>query len=286
MIPLGEIDLSRLNGQLQMLQDALVGAGQPGDMQIIVKDEARLLAMEISNSLGPSSKEIGERRIRSDMKSVFMDMPPFQFQGNKTGQGSIHWLVATPKKLFGVGLDDYEPNLSISGMKDRLREHQVIRVGVSAQVTRQGLRKKQTYLGQRGKQRMVQINRIMVPRGQTAALAKDIADKKVGRLRATFAYAANLLGQTRIPAWIKKHFETVAANGRAIFDGSKLNDKQAPTIVFGSAAPGIENFEGIVLEAIDRRESKLYTRISGIIHGYSTAWKAGLPLRTTAQTTP
>lgn len=276
MITIDSISLDRFNGQIALLQEALVGAGGDGDLHTIVKNVGADLAMTISDSLGPKSKKSGESYIRGDVRTVFSDGPNQIFPVKQRGKGSMVWLFAKSDILSGVEKENFMPGLSESGMSKTLRDRQVSRVGVSAETTRKGAMQKRTLIGSRGKQKVYRINRILVQRGRTESLAKAIASKRSGRLRATFAYAAHMLGRTRISPWIRDKFSSVAADGAAIFDQSKLNDKAAPMLSFGGSAPGlIENFEGLVLEAIDKAADRLYQVSSAIIHGYAKDYESG-----------
>jgi len=273
MVTLASIDLSGFNGLIAMTQEALIGAGQDGDLQTIVKNVGADLAMEISNSLGPRSKEVGEATIRKDLRTLFQELPPHVFSGTRSGAGNMVWLTASPNRLWGVEMDDYQPSASESDMRDSMRANPSQRVGISSKFYRPGRQMKQKVLGQHGRQGVIQINRIMVERGRIDALSKDIAAKRVGRLRAMFAYAAHMLGRKRIPGWIKSKFESVRADGTAIFDQTKLQNKSAPILTFGASAPGlIENFEERIFGSVERASSKLYNTISALIHGYAHDW--------------
>lgn len=275
MIPLASIDLSRFNGNIAMIQEALIGAGGDGDLQILVANAGAELAMTISDSLGPKSKPAAEAYVRQDVRSVFQDGPNQIFPIDQRGSGDMTWLFAKSDMLFGVLTENFQPSLSESGMQSTLRNRQLNRVGVSSEVSRSGVIKARTILGQRGKQRVVRLNRILVQRGRTASLAKSITNKRVGRLRATFAYAAHQLGRERIQKWIKDKFDQVSEDGSAIFNPMKLQNKEAPTLEFGGRAPGlIENFEGKILEAVDKASDRLANIASALIHGYAKDWES------------
>jgi hypothetical protein len=255
----------------------LVGAGGNGDLQTIVKNVGADLAMTISNSLGPKSKQKGESYIRRDAKSVFMDRPSQVIQEPKRGLKDMIWFMATPKNVLGVEKQNWQMSIGVGGMQTVMRTtRKSFRVGVSSSVSRVGARPFATKLGTRGRQSVRRVERIVVQRGNVGDYVEAISKNRVGRLRATFAYTASMLGKTRISPWIKDKFASVSSDGAAIFDQSKLNDNVAPSLSFGGSAPGlIENFEGMVLEAIDRAADQLYQVTSAIIHGYAKDYESG-----------
>lgn len=267
MNPTVMIDLSGLNGQLLALQDALVGAGQDGDLSTVIKGEGRLLAMEVSTQLGPKEKARGEAKVYQAVKQTFAPGPETVFEASKRngrgGDSGLTWLYAGPDFLVGVPMENLQPGLSATQAREQQR-------GLNQKVSGNAW----TKIGRRGKQAVMKWNRIILNRAAFDRLVRD-KNTRVGRMRATFAYAAHLLGQSRIPGWISRHFDKVAADGAALYDATKLNDRTAPALAFGSRVPGIENFQEQIDRAVDNRFAKLTVRIAGLIQNYSADWKAG-----------
>jgi len=277
METLAVIDLSGLNGQLQDLQDALIGAGQDGDLVTIVKDEGRLLAWEISKQLGPQEKSRGEAKVYQDAKRTYAPGPLQAFPQSKRngagGDSGLSWLYAGPEFLVGAEQENIQPNLTATAMRQ-------------AQAANKARIKGKAWLdiGRRGKQAVLKWNRIIVTRGAFDSFVRS-KNARVGRMRATFAYAAHMLGQGRIPGWISRHFQKVATDGRAIYDASKLQNKVAPSLQFGSGAPGIDNFTEMIENGVERRTHLLSAKIGAIIASYSADWKAGRKVSRKTRTT-
>lgn len=261
------IDLSGLNGQFQAYQDALIGAGQDGDLQLIVKDEGRLLAWDISKALGPRKKSRGEAKVYQDAKRTYAPGPLVAFPQSKRqgagGDAGLTWLYAGPTFLVGVEHENLQPNLSDTAMRQEQAANNQRTKG-----------KAWLAIGRRGKQAVMKWNRVIVTRGAFNSFVRS-KNERVGRMRATFAYAAHMLGQSRIPGWIARHFQKVAADGRAIYNPEKLQNKVAPALQFGSGAPGIENFTELIENSVERRSQMLAAKIGAIIAGYSADWKSG-----------
>jgi hypothetical protein len=261
------IDLSGLNSQFQALQDALIGAGQDGDLQTIVKDEGRLLSWEISKQLGPQEKARGEAKVYQDAKRTYAPGPLQAFPQSKrngaSGDSGLTWLYAGPTFLVGAEMENIQPNLSATAMrKDQATNKK--RITGKAWLD----------IGRRGKQAVLKWNRVIVTRGAFDSFVRS-KEERVGRMRATFAYAAHMLGHSRIPGWISRHFQKVSTDGRAIYDASKLQNKVAPSLQFGSGAPGIDNFTDMIVNGVERRSHLMSAKIAGIIAGYSADWRSG-----------
>lgn len=267
MTPTATIDLSGLNGLIYDFQDALIGAGEDGDLPKTVKDQGRLLAWEASTQLGPKKESRGEAKVLADVKQTFAPGPVEVFEFSKRqgagGDSGLTWLYSGPDFLVGVPQENLQPAMSATTMRSKQRE-----------LNEQVKGKAWTQIGKRGKQVVMKWNRIVVKRSAFESLLK-MKNKRVGRMRATFAYAAHRLGMDRIPRWISRHFETVAADGAAIYNDAKLNDRTAPSIEFGSSVPGIENFTEQINNAVDRRFHLLTAKIQNIISGYAGDCSAG-----------
>ena len=263
-----DINLTGLNQLIFELNDVLLGAGGgDGDLAKTIHGEARLLAWEISKALGPAVKSMGEDNVLRDAKKTFAPGPVEVFEMSKRngrgGDSGLTWLYAGPDFLVGVPPENLQLGLSAPAMR---RQHQDLKTKINGNAWAR--------IGKRGKQVIQKWNRIIVKRAAFDSFVRA-KNARVGRLRATFAYAAHMLGQKRIPSWISRHFNQVAAEGRAIYDQSKLNDRVAPSLQFGSAAPGIANYEPIIIDAIETGTYKIAAKIQDIIHGYAEDWKAG-----------
>ena len=271
-----EIDLTGLTKFNSQLFGALLGTGQGGigDAHQFVKTEAGQLAWDISNQFGPKTKAQGDKKIDADARKVFFtlqsksggDVPVWT--GAKAGSGDIQWLFASPNRKYIVGADrdDVHPRMGVAGMKE-----------ISKRASRdRGPRWKDTGT-KRGNYRVMLINRLIVSGTSFARFVRE-QSKKVGLLRASFAYAASkLVTSKRIPQWISNHFGSKAL-GRAIFDPDKLNHPTFPSVAFGSTAKGVVSNPYIVdkiARAVEKRKHLAASKIKKVIKGYTYDWNTG-----------
>jgi hypothetical protein len=281
MFTLETIDISGLGRSLNGLSNALVGTGQTGALAMLVRTEVRQLAWEISNELGPKTLEKASAKMEKDLKKVFHPAANSRtgeayelFEGKQAGNGDTRWLYAGPNFLVGISPDDYVPGLSADQMQtiyNNLRH------------TDRGIAWPQK--GIRGKQHVIILNRLLVAKQRFKEFLK-LKINRLGRLRAIFAYSAFLLGHRNIPAWIKKHFDSVSADGRAIFDVSKLSGPN-PEITFGGSAPGVQSNPHIqkkIQTAIHRREEIAHAKLRKVLMGAVYDFNTGAIYRPPAET--
>lgn len=273
MITLDQVDLSGMNFLLRGIQDALIGSGESGDARELVRQEARLLSWECSRQLSPRNQAAAKKKISRDLKSVFTALPANGFDGAQAGgEHGTRWLYAGPNYLVGVKLEDYQPEADLSTMEG---------IYNSQGRGRSSRGNRSISAGTRGRQKVTLINRVAVKKSRLNALLRKLSGR-IGRLRATFAFTAHMLGQKKVPKWISRHFDSVAADGKAVFDDSALRDPLHPSIVFGSRAPGIENFEDKIAHAVQVREKKLAARLRLILNGYAKDHREGRHVRSHA----
>jgi hypothetical protein len=235
------------------LREALIASGQSGDAAVIVKDESRRLATEISNQTPPKKKATLERKIGRDVGgnfSILTSNIPAAAQGNK----QMRWLVAGPRFLYGV-----PPSHDLrSGTADLLSIHRGLRKRGSGERT-----KKLFPLGQRGKQHVYRVNRYIVTPKAIASLRRTLA-AKIGRMKASWAATAIALGEATIPAWVRKHIPSP----KAVTDLSGLSRPASPSVLFGSRSPGVSRTGDMVRRATQVRLKKVIARIRLILNGY------------------
>lgn len=249
------IDTTGLNQLLNVLHDSMIAYGDKGSFRDLMRDQAGLLAKDISIRLGPKTQAKGVATLGKEVGKAFAEItvPVFPVAQRGNGKGPLEFLFATKKKVnYLVGVDG--ASTITAGMD-------------AAALSRQSRRNrgvKWQAVGRRGKQFVVKLNRYLVQRGRRAQLV-NLLKNRVGRMRATFAYAAHALGRTDTPGWVSRHFSTVRSEGRAIFDMGKLKDKNDPQIVFGSTAPGIQNFAEMIETSVAARSRKIADRTAAII---------------------
>ena len=72
MLSVTHIDTTALDAKLASLRAALIGAGQPGDMGKIIKDESRLLAQQIIRFTPPKNQAQGRGAVQRALVKVVM----------------------------------------------------------------------------------------------------------------------------------------------------------------------------------------------------------------------
>jgi hypothetical protein len=260
-------DLSGMNRLLGAIQGALIFNGEEADARVLTKQEARLLAWEISRKLGPKNQAKAKKGIERDVKKQFAALPSNAFDDEKAGGNiGVRWLYAGPNYLVGVSNGDYFPDAQPSAMEAIYN--------ANGRGNSDRGQKRFVIDAKRGRQTVSIVNRIMVKRARLNGFISRLVGR-VGRMRATFAYTANILGQKRIPGWVARHFQSVSADGKAIFNQEHLNHPTAPYIEFGSRAPGIHHFEEAIEEAIRIRERRMAKRLRLILEGYAKDHAAG-----------
>lgn len=286
MIQPATIDIRGLDAMMKGLQNALVGSGQDGDIHLLLKSEARALATKCSELCGPKTQERGRKRIEAAAKKVFHPMmnsktgePWSLFKGPQADGNGTRWLYAGPTFLAGVAKEDYRPDLDAVSMRQILRQDnsglgRKAWQDMGEQVTGIFTRKSK-YQASRGKQHVMILRRIAVKPAKFNALVRDLG-QRVGRMRATFAYTAAQYG-AKFPKWISDHFNSVKADGRAVFNDTKMQDPVAPAIEFGSTAPGITEpfFAGQINAAVKAREHILAEKLKKVLSGYTYDWNTG-----------
>lgn len=264
-----EYDMTGLSRFVSELSGAVFGNGQDGDIHRILKTESGQLAWDISQALGPGSKDEGDTKAMRDVKGFLTTLPAYSNLDEEqqySHYGDFTWLQAGPAFLVGINDEDNQPTASGEDALIYLRAGQ-----------KQGSRGKAYIdLGTRGRQHIKRLNRTRVSSSAFRYVARSIQDK-VGTLRASFAFAAaQLIPGKRIPAWISRHFAT-KANGRAIFNDAGLNGEN-PFLEFGSSAPGVESNSKIteaIAGQIEKRKRILQAKIKKVLRGYAYDWNTG-----------
>lgn len=269
-----EVDISGLNSLLSGISNALEGTGGDGDLATVTKQQARLLAVEISNFEGPKTQEKGEKAIlKSVKKFITPDITTFS-PTQIGGDPAYAYVSAGPNFLVSVKADDYMPNSSTSEVYKAMRDRQ--------DANPDGTGNKFTDIGKVRKtgQHIIWLDRIVSSKTAFASIINKL-NARVGRRRATFAEAANTIdpGMSHFPQWITRHFNTQP--DRVIADTTGLQNTKSPSVDFGSRAPGITDDSSLeqIRRAVKSRAKKMLVRLDRVLAGYADDSHAGRKIR-------
>jgi hypothetical protein len=256
MIAVAQINTSGLNLLMYGIQNALVGQG--ADCSSVTRNEARLLALEISKRVGPRNKSRKELNVRREVSRVFAPKPREMFSKQKQGHSNMQWLVASPQFLIGIKRDHVFTGESSN--------EQLFRAFLKAPGLSLG--KKYTRIGSHGEQAVYEMNRIMILRGAFNNFVRFV-QKRIGIMRASWVADAKKIDPMKpaaSPDWVSRH---VPGNRAQIVYLNGLKNLESPSITFGSNAVGIEKFTESIRFAVKVREKKMAARLKLIISGYA-----------------
>jgi len=258
-----EYDLRGLTRLVSALEGALFANGEDGDLQRVLKTETGHLAGDISDSLGPKSKEAADEKADRDVRRFLSDRP--KYSNLEEGQqysstADFTWLEAGPNFLVGINDEDNQLQASSDDALSFFRTGQKTGNRGKAYVD----------IGQRGKQHLYRLNRTRVSASAKRSVVRSIRDK-IGTLRASFALAASLLVPSRrFPQWVSRHLAN-QANGRGILNQAGLSNPTEPFLEFGSTSPGVESNEEIVESIrgqVQKRKRILESKLEKVLRGY------------------
>jgi hypothetical protein len=250
------IDTSRAQQQLEALHDAMVGKGM--DASSVVRDELRFLSRTIVNftpPLGPGgrvagAKKAGENAISRELDNLISQgKPKFLTEvAQKWGLKDVKGFVTRPDgSKLAIQFNDVDP--SGERLKElHLRYRSTERGKVPLQRHRDG-----TWSA-----------RVLTVQGQRAPYISRV-QSRVGRWKATWAYAAGLAG-SKFPQWISRHFPTLG--NLTVADIHGLDDPVYPVVTFGSRAPGGRRTVQRIQAAVNFRAQAMRRRIKLILSGY------------------
>ncbi len=266
MIEVESIDMSGLEFLMGGLRDALIGIGESGDAAQLTQQTGRLLAKDIADGLPPKNQQKLNKNIDRDVRKVLSPDPSyFNIKGDhqESSISGMSWISAGPNFLLGV--NDEDNMRGSGGVAYAFRKARNMNRG-----------KKYIQLGTRGHQRVQRLNRILVTSTQFN-LVKSFIKSGVGQMKASFAETYEKLGGRGVPGWIRRHFGR--NQKKHIFDGSGLSDAESPSVTFGSRAPGIANYSGLVGRSVKRREIMTAKRLERVLSGYAEDHNSGRKIR-------
>lgn len=239
----------------------------PQDSVDFVRDETARLAEECATQLARRGSAKGG--LIKDVRSVFAPLPSNAFtQQSKIDGAGMKWLSACDKCLIGVKSELYRVDSSIDDMKGMYYQNKG-----TLPTERRIILGSRTGTGRHAKggtQTIYGLQRYVVKRG---TLKKFVQTLKAhyGRLEASFAQTAQILrGKAKVNVRVSRHFPSRTN----ITEAENLANRTTPGVTFGSFAPGVENFEGIIDQALIIRTEKMFARLGLIFNGYATAMTA------------
>ncbi len=262
------IDQRRLDSMIQGVYNALIGTG--ADASEVVKDESRLLALQIMKVAQPRDRKKTGDRIASSIKSRFTELGDGFDKELSSQTGEANWYRADSKFLYGVS-----PDLDMRGANaDTLAEIYYAAHNIG------------------GKTRIVNDFNPARPSGQRKAiLAKVLARKSdinrlvtlaktaIGKLPASwFATARQIDSSASAPQWIARHLKGNQTT-KSITDLTGLRNSDSPSAAFGSKAVGVAKFNRAIQFAVNLRAKKLLARLRLILSGYSRDVSEGIKAR-------
>jgi len=258
------------------LVGALLGKGaSSGDLQNLLRVETGQMAADTSRNMPPSALGKADKQMRKQVKSVLTTSPDHSIFVRENQHNSSYpdftWLTAGPKFLIGIKDEDNQLHAT---QADAIESY---RAGVGNRgMGNSG--KSRINLGERGKQRIYQVNRILVSKSAMKGVMESIKSK-FGQLKASFARTTNeLLGTNSFPAWVTKQIPNVVSNGKSVFTDASRSSETEGFIVFGSRASGVVNnpaVNGKINSSIARRVYITKEKLAKILKGYSYDWNNG-----------
>lgn len=214
-----EANLMRFNQAMSRFDTEL--GMMPG---VVVKDQAGLLMAELVRQEGPKDLATLERNIDRDVKKKFATMPAGALTAShRQGKGFV-WLLASPYSLTGVKPERFKLEANADSLK-------------KLYYTEELAKQKYSKIGRRGKQAVVELNRIVVRKGVLQQF-KKLLKSAGGKLKASWALAWPTLQPKgrRPPKWVMRHVGGKAKGG--FINGLGFPGKATFTLI--SRATGVE----------------------------------------------
>lgn len=260
------VSVDRLVLQLDALKEALAA-----DSWDLLKDEVRALSKTLVNFVPPlrangNPKQVGENAVERDIKNLIGEAQPEFLDEVGSRYGIVDIDAEIPQKggeLLNLKWDHLDPTGA------RLSEYH--------KSYRDGHGRVPKVKGQYGEGKWKA--RVVGPPGARDAL---IAQKKlkVGRWKATWAFAAHELGAA-FPNYISRHFGQIGES--AVFDPHY--DAVNPSIVFGSRFGDNFRIAGDLKQGFNVRINAIKKRLKLIASGYAQDVAAGIRISRKADKT-
>jgi hypothetical protein len=278
-----EYDISNLSEKIAGLQGALLGRGASrGDLQTVARLQFGQLHAAIGDAIGPKEKDTAEKRITRDIKKQLTTAPEYinsawTPEKSESSHAEFTWLTAG--KGFVLGINDEDLQLKASGAEAlaMLRSGQKKGARGDAYIK----------LGKRGNGNVnvMRLNRIKVSKTTFNAVRRTLFTRS-GELRAVFYRAARQYApRIRVPAWIAKKFDQVAANGKSDFHDTFTGGNDFGYIESITRAPGVTNNPALASKiqgAIRSRTEIVFAAYQKVISGYKYKFATGQTFKSAA----
>lgn len=201
------MDTTKLAQSASAMVGFLVGRGATeGQVQQALRTETGQLAGRMGDAAGPKTAAAADKKVTREMKQHLAFLPMgMNLNQESESYSEFTWLYASPGSL--VGINDEDNQIAASG-EDALR---YLRAGQKA------MPRGKTYegLGQRGRQHIVRLNRVLVTKSAFNQARKLIA-QKTGQLRAAcYAVAKKYVPNKRVPQWIAAKIPAAEIAGKS-----------------------------------------------------------------------
>lgn len=254
-----EIETDQAYLAMDTLRDAMCAKGM--DATNLVQDQTRLLDRTIVNFVPPikskwgNPKASGEGAINVELKSLFSEAEPKTIDeiGSLHGVRNVDtWMSKPGGERLHIVWENLDPEAT------RLDEYH---------------RQYQDNRGKVKRQKASPIGtwraRVVVPQGSRAPFIKA-QQAKVGRAKCSMSLVGQRLGD-KYPSWIYRHNDHALNSGTGIVNINESNPA-APSILFGSRAPGIGRIRARVQSAVSFRAKVMVRRAKLILNDYKD-WK-------------
>lgn len=249
------------------LQDALIGTG--GDVSTIVKDESKLLSLEISHRVGPQDRAKTAQRIDKSVRSKFIALNSdvgFDENTGKEGHSGVKWYRCDKNFLYGVAPDSdlrHADPQTLANIYYRAKKIQgKTRIVVDFKHPRQH-------------QRVAITTKVFTSKSVLNAAVK-LVQQSIGKLKASwFATGKKIEPSLVAPQWIERHIHG-SSTTKSITDLTGMSDLANPAITFGSKAEGVSKFDRVIQFAVDVRQKKVSARMRLVLSGYSKDVASGI----------
>lgn len=253
-----DIDTNRCFLMMDELRDAMCSKGM--DASNLVQDQTKLLSRTISNFIPPikakgekgSARLNGEAAVEKDLCSLFSEAKPLTIDE----VGSIHgiknidtFLTQKDGGRLHLQWDNLDP------LAAHLPEEHNHYRGHYGTVKRLRSAGKGTWKA-----------RVVIPQGARAPYIRAVK-ARVGRGKCSMAMVAMTIGGTgsNFPNWIARHAGDMQSLSIVKIN---LENPAAPSITFGSRAPGITRFRERVQDAVNFRARVMKRRVKLILGDY------------------
>ncbi len=264
------LDYSVLNKRLSDLAGALFGRGSgDGEVQQALKTETGQLAGRIGDVIGPKTKARATRRATG---AVFKTVAILPSELNLDEPGVQHpdwtWLYASKGALVGVKNSDDHTGLEGQSAMDFFRGEQGKNLPP---------KKARIQVGQRGKQRIIQIQKGMVTRTAANSIQSSIMGK-MGQLGAAFYNVAiRYVPRKKVTSFQASRMPAAERAGKSRVDEQGMNTPE-PAITFTVFGKGLENnpnLDAKIQRVIDGTGRILQAKLSKLARGAKYVFETG-----------